>query len=113
MASCMETRVGNEEEAPVWAEENKALVRRFLEAQATSDLETLDELLAPDFVDHTLLPGQDPIRQGYLRAIAEDHAALSDIGTTIEYQATDGDDIVITRHTAHSTTTEGRYWAWS
>jgi predicted ester cyclase len=37
-----------------------------------------------------------------LRAIAEDHAALSDIGTTIEYQATDGDDIVITRHTAHS-----------
>jgi ketosteroid isomerase-like protein len=102
MASCMETRVGNEEEAPVWAEENKALVRRFLEAQATSDLEPLDELLAPDFVDHTLLPGQDPSRQGYLRAIAEGHAALSDIGTTIDYQATDGDDIVITRHTAHS-----------
>jgi hypothetical protein len=113
MASCMETRVGNEEEAPVWAEENKALVRRFLEAQATSDLETLDELLAPDFVDHTLLPGQDPSRQGYLRAIAEDHAALSDIGTTIEYQATDGDDIVITRHTAHSIHDRGRYWAWS
>ena len=84
------------------AEENKALVRRFLEAQATSDLETLDELLAPDFVDHTLLPGQDPSREGYLRTIAEDHAALSDISTTIEYQATDGDDIVITRHTAHS-----------
>jgi ketosteroid isomerase-like protein len=102
MASCMETRVGNEEEAPVWAEENKALVRRFLEAQATSDQEPLDELLAPDFVDHPLLPGQDPSRQGYLRAIVEDHAALSDIGTTIEYQATDGDDIVITRHTAHS-----------
>jgi serine phosphatase RsbU (regulator of sigma subunit)/ketosteroid isomerase-like protein len=102
MASCMQTRVGNEEEAPVWAQENKALVRRFLEAQATSDLETLDELLAPDFVDHTLLPGQDPSREGYLRAIAEDHAALSDISTTIEYQATDGDDIVITRHTAHS-----------
>src|SRR5215204_1013957 len=102
MASCMQTRVGKEEEAPVWAQENKALVRRFLEAQATSDLETLDELLAPDFVDHTLLPGQDPSREGYLRAIAEDHAALSDISTTIEYQATDGDDIVITRHTAHS-----------
>jgi serine phosphatase RsbU (regulator of sigma subunit)/predicted ester cyclase len=98
----MGTRVGKEEEASVWAEENKALVRRFLEAQATSDLETLDELLAPDFVDHTLLPGQDPSRQGYLRAIAEGHAALSDIGTTIDYQATDGDDIVITRYTAHS-----------
>ena len=86
----------------MWTEENKALVRRFLEAQANADLDTLDQLLAPDFVDHTLLPGQDPSRQGYLRAIVEDHAALSDIGTTIEYQATDGDDIVITRHTAHS-----------
>jgi serine phosphatase RsbU (regulator of sigma subunit)/ketosteroid isomerase-like protein len=86
----------------VWAEENKALVRRFLEAKAASDQETLDELLASDFVDHTLLPGQDPTRESYLRAIAEDHAALSDISTTIEYQATDADDIVITRHTAHS-----------
>jgi predicted ester cyclase len=101
MASCVETRVGNEEEAPVRAEENKALVRRFLEAKATSDLEALDELLAPDFVNHTLLPGQDPSREGYLRSTAEDHAAFSDIRTNIEYQATD-DDIVITRHTAHS-----------
>jgi serine phosphatase RsbU (regulator of sigma subunit)/predicted ester cyclase len=82
------------------AEENKALVRRFLEAQANSDLETLDELLAPDFVNHSLLPGQDPSREGYMRTIAEDHTALSDIRTTIEYQATDG-DMVITRHAPH------------
>jgi ketosteroid isomerase-like protein len=38
-------------------EKNKALVRRFLEAQAKGDLQTLDELLAPDFVDHSRLPG--------------------------------------------------------
>jgi predicted ester cyclase len=81
------------------AEKNKAEVRRFLEAQAKCDLETLDELLAPDFVNHSLLPGQDPSREGYIRAVAEDHAALSDIHTTIEYQATDGDDMVLTRHT--------------
>jgi serine phosphatase RsbU (regulator of sigma subunit) len=90
------------EEAPVSsAEENKALVRRFLEAQSKGDLETLDELLAPDFVNHSLLPGQAPNREGYMRTIAEDHAGLSDIRTTIEYQATDGDDVVITRHTPH------------
>ena len=83
------------------AEENKALVRRFVEAQANADLDTLDELLAPDFVNHSLLPGQDPSREGYIRAVAEDYAALSDIHTTIEYQATDGDDMVITRHTPH------------
>jgi ketosteroid isomerase-like protein len=40
-------------------EKNKALVCRFLEAQSTGDLEALDELLALDFVDHGLLPGQD------------------------------------------------------
>ena len=36
------------------SEENKALVRRFVEAQANADLDTLDKLLAPDFVDHSL-----------------------------------------------------------
>jgi ketosteroid isomerase-like protein len=38
-------------------EKNKALVRRFIEAQDKGDLEALDELLAPGFVDHNLLPG--------------------------------------------------------
>ena len=57
-------------------EKNKALVCRFLEAQSTGDLETLDELLAPDFVDHGLLPGQDPGREGFMQGVAEAHAAL-------------------------------------
>jgi ketosteroid isomerase-like protein len=34
------------------AEKNKALVRRFLEAHAKGDLDILEEMLAPDFVDH-------------------------------------------------------------
>src|SRR3712207_3838841 len=41
-------RMGSEEEAPVSSEEekNKVLIRRFWEAQANADLDTLDELLA-------------------------------------------------------------------
>jgi ketosteroid isomerase-like protein len=40
-------------------EKNKALSRRLLKALfANGDLDTLDEVLAPDFVDHSLLPGQ-------------------------------------------------------
>jgi predicted ester cyclase len=71
------------------------------QAQAKGDLQTLDELLAPNFVDHSPLPGQeDPGREGYVRMVAEDHAALSDMRTTIEYQATD-DDMVITRFTTY------------
>ena len=89
-------------------QKNKALVRRFVEAQSTGDLETLDELLAPDFVDHDLLPGQDPGREGYMQGIAEDQAAFSDIRTTIEYQAADG-DMVITRLTTRTIHDRGAY----
>jgi serine phosphatase RsbU (regulator of sigma subunit)/predicted ester cyclase len=80
-------------------EENKALVRRFLEAHAKGNLDALEEMLAPDFVDHSLLPGQVPGREGYIQSAAEQHAALSDIRYIIEYQATDGDDMVISRLT--------------
>src|ERR687889_1435114 len=90
------------------AEDKKALVRRFLEAQDKGDLETLDELLAPDFVDHNLLPGQDPGRDGFLQGVAEDHAALSFIRNAIEYQATDG-DMVITRMRTRTMHDRGTY----
>ena len=58
-------RVGREE-APVASEQekNKALVRRFFEAADKGDLDTLGELLAPDFVDHSLLPDQESFEEG-------------------------------------------------
>jgi ketosteroid isomerase-like protein len=55
------TRVGKEQKAAVSAEEdNMALVRRFLEARAKGDLDVMDEIMAPDFVDHTLAPANSP-----------------------------------------------------
>ena len=65
---------------------NKALARRFLKAFANGDLHTLDELLAPKFINHSPLPGQDPGREGYIQSAAEKHAAFSDIRHTIDYQ---------------------------
>src|SRR5918999_1313122 len=76
----------------VTAEENKALVRRFVEAQVKADLDTLDKLLAPDFVDHSLEPGQDAGREGYMRALAEE--IFSNQRTIIEDQAADGDKVI-------------------
>src|SRR5918995_404039 len=64
------TRV-DREEAPVSeaGEKNKALVRRFYEALTEGDLVTIRELLAPDFVDHRLLPGyEDPGREDHMAA---------------------------------------------
>jgi serine phosphatase RsbU (regulator of sigma subunit)/predicted ester cyclase len=75
-------------------EENKALVRRFLEAHAKGDLDALEEMLAPDFVDHNLIPGQEPGREGYLRAFTEYHAAYSDTRYVIEKQVAEGDEVV-------------------
>jgi hypothetical protein len=36
----------------------KALARRLLEAFVNRDLDTIEKLLASDFVDRSLLPGQ-------------------------------------------------------
>jgi serine phosphatase RsbU (regulator of sigma subunit)/predicted ester cyclase len=77
-------------------EENKALVRRFLEAHAKGDLDTLEEMLATDFVDHNLMPGQQPGREGYLRALTEYHAAYSHTRYVIEKQLAEGEEVVTT-----------------
>jgi ketosteroid isomerase-like protein len=61
------TPVGKkEEEATVSSEQenNKALARRFLEATARGDLEAMDEMMAPEFADRGLMPGQEPDREG-------------------------------------------------
>ncbi len=76
------------------ARENKALVRRFIEAQDKGDLETLDELLAPDFVDHSLFPGQDPDREGFMQSAAEEHAIFSNVRIHIEDQAAEEDKVI-------------------
>jgi serine phosphatase RsbU (regulator of sigma subunit)/predicted ester cyclase len=77
-------------------EENKALVRRFLQAHAKGDLDTLDEMLAPDFVDHNLIPGQQPAREGYLRGLTEFHAAYSHTRYVIDKQLAEGEEVVTT-----------------
>ena len=60
------------------AEENMALARRFMEARVKRDMDTVEEMLAPDFVNRNkLVPGQKPDREDYLRGIAVFHAAQS------------------------------------
>ena len=78
----------------MFAEANKALVRRFFEAQAEGDLHALDEMMASDFVDRSLLPGEEPHREGYMRSVTKDHAAFSDIRYIIEDQLAVDDKVV-------------------
>jgi predicted ester cyclase len=71
-----------------------ALVRRFFEAQGEGDLDTLDEILAVDFVDRSLLPSEDPDREGYKRSVAEDHGAFSELRYIVEDQVATDDKVV-------------------
>jgi len=87
------------EEAPVSRaqENNKALVRRFFEeVWKEGNVAAVDELLAPDFVDRSLLPGQEPSREGYKRSIIEFRAAFSFADLTFESQIAE-DDMVVTK----------------
>jgi predicted SnoaL-like aldol condensation-catalyzing enzyme len=46
-------------------ENNKALVRRFIEEVFNGgNLDAIDELMAPDYLDHTVPPGKDAGREG-------------------------------------------------
>jgi serine phosphatase RsbU (regulator of sigma subunit)/predicted ester cyclase len=84
-----------------------ALARRIMEARATGDLDALDELLAPDFVNHNrLLPGQEPGREGYKRSVSAYHAALTNRRFLVEDQVAAGDKVV-TRFTVHATHDRG------
>ena len=74
--------------------ENIALVRRYLEARAKGDLNAMDEIMAPNFVNHTLAPGQQPDREGYKRQVAQFVTAFSAVRFVIEDQAAQGDKVV-------------------
>jgi predicted ester cyclase len=77
------------------AEENKAIARRFLEeTMAKGNLDVIDELADPDFVDHSLMPEQGPTREDYKRSVAEYLEAFPITSFTIEEQIAEGDKVV-------------------
>ena len=76
-------------------ENNKALVRRFFEEVANQgNLDVADELLAPDFVDHDLIPGKVADIEDVKRNVAELQASFSDYHFSIEEQVAEGDKVV-------------------
>src|ERR671921_1770592 len=88
------TRVG-EENAHMSAEENKVVLRRLIEeVYNRGNLDMADELLAPDYVDHTWPPGKYAGREGLKRSVAKQRAAYSDLHINIEEQIAEGEKVV-------------------
>jgi len=86
---------------------NMALARRLMEARVKGDLDALDAMLAPDFVNHNkLVPGQEPDRENFKRAVSVYHAALGERHLIIEDQIAAADKVV-TRFTIRATHDRG------
>ena len=66
------------------AVQNKQIARRFLAAFAAADTATLEQIVAPDLVDHNPLPGQKPGREGLIEAVTQYRTAFPDMKLTIE-----------------------------
>ena len=81
-------------------EEHKAVVRRFVEVQSQGRLDVIDQVIAPDFINHTAPPGVPPTREGARQLMALFRAAFPDGHMTIEDMLAEGDKVV-TRKTFH------------
>jgi len=76
-------------------ENNKALVRRFIEEVLNGGkLDAIDELMAPDYLDHTVPQGKYAGREGLKRSIAKQLASSSDLSFSIKEQIAEGDKVV-------------------
>ena len=70
--------------------ENKAIVRRFIDALNTQDFSSLDELVATDYVDHTnQFRGLELVKQ----AITIFYKGFPDFHVTIEDIVAEGDKV--------------------
>jgi steroid delta-isomerase-like uncharacterized protein len=78
-------------------EQNKAVVRRLVEEVFNQgNLSMIDELIAPDFVEHEELPpGIPPGREAPKQMFAMLQSAFPDFKATIDDLVAEGDKIVI------------------
>ncbi len=84
-------------------EENKAIVRRFVdEVQSGGNIEILDELCSPDFINHSASPGMPAGCEGVKLVTTMFRQAFPDSYFTIEDMIAEGDKVV-TRKTFHGT----------
>jgi steroid delta-isomerase-like uncharacterized protein len=84
-------------------EENKALVRRFVdEVQSAGNIDAIDELCSPEFVNHSAPSGMPPNREGVKQVTAMFRQAFPDSYFTVEDMIAEGDKVA-THKTFHGT----------
>jgi len=92
-----------EREEAVSAEDNKALVRRFVnEVQSGGNTDLIDEICSAEFVNHSASPGLPADREGIKILTTMFKGAFPDSYFTVEDMIAEGDKVV-TRKTFHGT----------
>jgi ketosteroid isomerase-like protein len=77
------------------AEENMALARHSIEARVKGDLDTMDEMMALNYVSHTpMLSPQATDREGVKWVFAQFSAGVSNPSVHVEDQVATGDKVV-------------------
>jgi steroid delta-isomerase-like uncharacterized protein len=85
------------------AEDNKALIRRFVdEVQSGGNIDLVDEICSPEFVNHSAPPGIPADREGIKIVTAMFRRAFPDSYFTVEDMVAEGDKVA-TRKTFHGT----------
>ena len=74
------------------SEQNKALFRRFVDEIVNGkNTDVIDDLMAPDMVDHNLMPGVAPGLEGMKDLMKMFVGAFPDIHATIDLLIAEGD----------------------
>lgn len=73
-------------------EQNKATMRRFLEASIADDLSAYKDLLAPDFVGH--VPGGPKNSEGFIQHTKFYNLAFTDRSITVDDIVAEGDKVI-------------------
>jgi predicted ester cyclase len=77
------------------SEQNKSKARQFYsEVMQKGNLAVLDELVAPNFVDHQPAPGQQPGSAGVKQFVSALRNAISGLQVTVEHMIAEGDMVV-------------------
>ncbi len=75
-------------------EDNKALFRRWCEVISQNRLDRVEEIIAPDEVDHALPPGIPSGLEGVKQLFTLLHTAFPDLQIEIEDLIAEGDEVV-------------------
>ena len=76
------------------SEQNKADFRRVVEAFESGNVDVFDELIDPNMIDHSPVPGQEPGMDGLKKLVTMFRAAFPDLRSTVEDLIAEGDKVV-------------------